>query len=154
MTEGQYSDEKLKQVEKILSASIRKALKAGLVLGQGAWTLDFAVKKAYPVVPSWTTSENKCCLIGAMLLDKQPPLATTFNSDIDTKARASACAHLGVSYAFVHGLIRAYDSINITYAGNFDSGSNDEIFIAQYNQGIALGLKLGNKFLKKDNENV
>lgn len=150
MTEIKYSDEKLKAVEKILSASIRKALKAGLVLGQGAWTLDFATKKTYPVVPAWTTGENKCCLIGAMLLDKQPPLATTFNSDIDTKARASACAYLGVSYAFVHGLIRAYDSIDtIPFANNFDSGSNDEIFIVQYNQGIAMGLKLGNKFLKK-----
>lgn len=142
-----YTHVKILAVEKIISASLRKVLKAGLHLGQGAWELDINSPGTYPAIPIWTTRANKCCPFSAVLLIIQPSVAVTFNTDLNTKARASICAALSISYEFLSGMIQAYDSMdNVKITGQVYNTEH-------YSQGHTLGTKLGKKFLKKK-ENV
>ena len=144
-----YSKEKLKMVENILSSAAKKAIKAGLILGQGQWGIELTRQsdKTYPPLPTWITTNGKCCINGAVLLFEQLKPAVTVYADSDTIAASTMCAHLDVSYDFFAGFVRGWDWID--YGDKTQLQSKHE----QYIQGFNLGLKLGKKFFHKGDEN-
>lgn len=144
-----YSKEKLKAVEKTITASVKNILKSKIRLSQSDWGITYVKEnnKIFPVGPTWTTINGQCCLTGAVLLTKQPKISVTFDHGVDAVARATTCTVLDVSYRFISGMIQGYDNIGIYPEAEILKFKVDKS--VQYIQGFNLGLKLGKKFLTK-----